>query len=969
MHDLDHTVGTYQLIRRLGTGGMGEVFLAWDPQLERQVAIKRIRAEKEVSPDALQRFRREARLAAALNHPAIVQIYHLLNEGELDHIVMEYVPGANLRQTLDGGPLPFPEGLDLALELTDGLAYAHRHGILHRDLKTENVLLSEGGQPKIADFGIARRLLSESPDPTVTAPGQTPGTCRVMSPEQARGDRLVNSSDLFSLGVLLYESFTGKSPFLAASPVETLLNVIEKPHPPALEVHPDLPPELSALIDHLLEKDPLLRPRNAEEAMARLREIAEAMGDRGATAGSLTASSWHSRSLQTRAGSQTTGSQTTVISDSVSYASHRPEAAPPTRKRTQERRNGGWLAVGGVVMVIVLGLFFVTLRPPQPAPLTVAILPTEVQGSVEEAALQTLMFGIPFEVHRALLSLEHLIPVTADELSPTAAARTHGADEVLVTRLVCPAGSCYSELRRLSGRDARVLWTSSRIELPLDMPLNAARAIALEARKGYANHRSIAAQPELEARPEDYARWLELKRRFKSGDPQGFATETALAELTAIRDHSPRFVDTYLLAAEILVHRFRTTGEAADAASALVWIERAESTVGDHPEVLFKRSYIELQVDRLAAAEATLERLEAVAPTDVRLLSRRADLLERRGRPAEALTLRRRAAKLQPSCARLRNLARKALESGDLELTRHSLDGLFARCPDHQGGQMLLATVELYHGDPGVAAELFERLAQHTSAQHTSGLVAEINLGLARLLLGAPDRAAQSFEQALGQAPENPMLIANLADARDLQGRREEALTLYRQVIELHQQPTAGTDHGRLSRLALAQAQLGEPLAAVAAIEEALRLAPEETQIALDAALVYTLIGDYTSAFRQAQRAMARGLSPHWLCLPWFDRLRLHADYGQPFKELLPECYGASDGGNVAKVSSSSGSGSKTMVGSTTRSCSIASSRIRSRSAVSSPASIRASTACREMAGSSSMSSASRASSSDSEAA
>ena len=213
-------IGPYQILKRIGVGGMGEVFLAYDSRLDRRVAIKRIRPGPEVTPVSRERFRREARLAARLSHSAIVQVYDILEEEGSEYIVMEYVEGATLRDQVRRGPMDVRAALELARELAAGLDTAHRQGILHRDLKTENVLIPTSGGAKILDFGIAKRLLDSEEEGSLTAESSILGTCRAMSPEQARGEPLDSSTDLFSLGVLLYETLTGTSPFEAESQVE-----------------------------------------------------------------------------------------------------------------------------------------------------------------------------------------------------------------------------------------------------------------------------------------------------------------------------------------------------------------------------------------------------------------------------------------------------------------------------------------------------------------------------------------------------------------------------------------------------------------------------------------------------------------------------------------------------------------------------------------------------------------------------
>ncbi|HKH44120.1 MAG TPA: serine/threonine-protein kinase, partial [Thermoanaerobaculia bacterium] len=276
MSEIPQKIGPYRVLQQLGVGGMGEVFLAYDERLDRRVAIKRIRLEEVPStPDQRERFRREARVAARLNHPAIVQVYDILQEGDGEHIVMEYVEGTSLYALASQGPLNLPLALRLAREIADGLDTAHHEGIVHRDLKTENVLVTRSGHAKISDFGIAKQLLA-GPEPTLTQGNIVLGTYRAMSPEQARGAAVDHRSDLFSLGVLLYEILAGRSPFAAENPLATVNRIIFHTPAPVRSLRPEVPEEVSSLVDQLLQKDAFLRPRSAGEVRSRLEALTAA---------------------------------------------------------------------------------------------------------------------------------------------------------------------------------------------------------------------------------------------------------------------------------------------------------------------------------------------------------------------------------------------------------------------------------------------------------------------------------------------------------------------------------------------------------------------------------------------------------------------------------------------------------------------------------------------------------------------
>ena len=260
-------LGRFRIVADLGRGNMGEVMLAEDTLLGRRVAIKRLHAELLGDPRHRERMRNEARIAVQFDHPAIVRVLDLLCEDGADHIVMEYIPGPSLRALRNRGALAISYVVQIACELTDALQHVHACGVIHRDLKLENVLTTRDGRPKLNDFGVACSA------ECIDGPGEIVGTPRAMSPEQVAGEPIDPRSDLFSLGVLLYELVAGASPFAAEGPIETMQRVLHDLAPSLAEAHPDVPPALASLVDHLLAKDPAHRPQSANEVAVRLRAL------------------------------------------------------------------------------------------------------------------------------------------------------------------------------------------------------------------------------------------------------------------------------------------------------------------------------------------------------------------------------------------------------------------------------------------------------------------------------------------------------------------------------------------------------------------------------------------------------------------------------------------------------------------------------------------------------------------------
>lgn len=260
------SLGPYRLGRRLGSGGMGEVFEAWDERLRRHVAVKRLRICGVGSDTAelRRRFLREARAVARLDHPAVVRIHDVLERPDGDWLVMERVAGQSLARLLETtGPLSVELCADLARQLVAGLECAHDQGLVHRDLKTENVMIADDGRAKLVDFGLAVDATADT-GPSA-AEGRVIGTARAMSPEQVLGRRVDRRADYFSLGVLLYECLTGTKPFAAATVNETLVRVCTHRPPKAESLRPEVPAELSEMIERCFEKDPACRPQDAAE--------------------------------------------------------------------------------------------------------------------------------------------------------------------------------------------------------------------------------------------------------------------------------------------------------------------------------------------------------------------------------------------------------------------------------------------------------------------------------------------------------------------------------------------------------------------------------------------------------------------------------------------------------------------------------------------------------------------------------
>jgi eukaryotic-like serine/threonine-protein kinase len=824
---LGREVSHFRIVAPLGRGGMGVVYRAVDLDLGRVVALKFLGSTATRTASDEERFRREARATAALDHPNVGTVYEVGEHEGRRFIAMAFYDGETLADRLAKAPgrrLESPEAASIAGQLAAALAAAHGAGIVHRDLKPENVMLLPDGRLKLLDFGLARSA-GASP---LTERGLAVGTAAYLPPEsfeRERGEETGPAGDLWAFGVLLYETLAGRRPF-GGEQRGMVHGILHEEPTPLAEIRPDLPPVLGRIVGHCLAKAPADRPANAREILAEL----------------ATAGLWQS-------------------TDSGSFG-----AAPISKEAPGPRARTGIFLAAALLAFLAAGIVvFLRTRPPAP-PVYVAVLEPKVSGPDPESEHTLIAANLQSAILRALAALEGIAAVESAQVKAVSGgtpeiARAVAAGEVVAAEAACSSDACRVRLRRLSGIDGRVLWTAA-LELPPSRPSLFAEAVATSIRQGYAERKLRFESAGLNVDEKDYAHYLALRQRLAAGED----FDRLLGELGALRAKAPGLIEVYFLEASVARRRFGESGERRYLDRGLAVARQARKLTPGDPRPLVNLFDLELLAGHLDAAEGLLDALEKIDPAAT--LLRRGQLAERRGNDAQAIELMSAAVRMQPSWRALLILANTEYRLGRLDAARGHLGELLERSPGNVEGLRTLAQIELLN-DPQRAIALLTELVDR---RPEPGALS--NLGLAFLLLRRTEEAEASFRRALLLAPTDPSAALNLADCLTLLGREREARDLYRGLLAATEREATLSNWPMLSVQAQARAHLGETNQAIETIQKALRLTPDNAQLAFEAAVVYIVIGDRGSALFHARRAAAHGLDPRWFAFSWFDPLR-----------------------------------------------------------------------------------------------
>jgi len=762
-------LGRYEIRSKIGEGGMGEVYLAHDTELDRRVALKILPTQLAANQERMRRFRQEAKAAAALNHPNIAHIYEIGDSNDVTFIAMEFIDGQTLRQLIRAGETELPKLLRYLQHTAEGLAKAHAAGIVHRDLKPENLMITREGHAKILDFGLAKLIEAQRPSSLSgqpsselstaiiqhqSTPGLILGTVGYMSPEQAQGRTkdIDHRSDIFSFGCILFEAVTGHRAFEGKDAVDSLNRIIREPVRSITDLRPDAPADLQRILRRCLAKDPEERYQAIKDVAIELKEVRRELQER-ATIGSLTESpDEHTFSEPV----------STVPPSSARTASGLSQASSAEFIFNELKRRKLWVFVGVVMVlgVIVLG-FYLRARNSEGAIDSIAVLPFENQN--HDANTDYLSDGVTESIINSLTQIPNLRVIARGssfrykgrDTDPVAAGHELGVRAVLTGRLLQRGDNLTVSAELVDVRDNKQLW-GDQYERKISDLLSVQREIATEISGSLRLKLSAPEQTRITKRytdnPEAYQ--LYLKGRFYWNKRTEEGVKKALDYFQEAIEKDPNYAlaytgiaDSYSLETMHIDVGSLSPSEAAPKAKAAAMkaLEMDSSLSEAHTSLAFIKLIFDWD---WTGSETEFKRALALNPNDAAAHHWYSHLLMAMGRSRESLAESKRALELDPAGVII------TVHLGWHYLNAHEYD---------LGINQLQKALEM---DPNFG-------------------VAHWYLGLCYEQKGKYPEAESELRKAQDLLKENAAITADIGHLYAVSGRKDQALKVIQELNEL----------------------------------------------------------------------------------------------------------------------------------------------------------------------------------------
>lgn len=852
-------IGRYLVTGRLGSGGMGVVYLATDERLGRQVAIKRL-VKNPSSSSAHRRIRQEALLLAQLNHSNVVQIYDVVEERDDVALVMEYVDGCSLshwQRERNPGPA---QKVRLLKQICNGLSRAHSIGIIHRDLKADNILIDSDNTAKIGDFGIAKNWREDS---DLTREQHIAGSWGAMSPEQAQGQPLDNRSDLFSLGVLAYQLLCGQNPFGDnESPYVLVDRIVNSQHPPASKLNPELPGALSQLLDRLLAKDPAHRPLNAAAVAAELEAIAVSLENRRPGSSdsrtiTITAEGYHRRKQQSG------GKYFKLIA--ATAASLLMGGAIALFAYTQRAAEGKYIAV-------------VSSEEEVGERKDVRLLNNNVLSAIKQGlANREGLYLVPYSESRQLRGQ----PLRQQ-------AQKLNAQLLLNPSFSCSAFHCDVSLELIDTESFSVIASrSTQLELSQTLESRTRTLQQLDFLLPQYSVKEGEAQSYISEG--DYRRYLELFER--RDDKRNL--EKLLRDLEALRVRAPNFPPLYQLYSDtMLEYRFLSRSEKATERLEQ-FLQKMPQRLSGLPEPLVTRTILAVDLREWKKARALLAQLKLILPDQATYYHVESLYHSSRDEYQEASQSIDRALALRINGSHLVQKAFILTMLGKMDEAKPYLEQALEINSKNADALTLLAANELDSGHSGETIRLLSEIApDQLSAIDT------LSLCYAYYLERRYELADKCFGKAANLAPGDADPLLYQSEIARQQAQPEKARQFAQKALA-----TAGDrdDWEGLLMRARALAELEQDSLAVETLLKARRMAPDDLYVNHNSAQVYISTNDLISAKVHIRKSLELGYSPRWYHTGRFTKICSHSGFTDLREEYPALCSKGAQNTQIAK--------------------------------------------------------------------
>ena len=678
-------LGPYEIIEAIGHGGMGEVYRARDPRLQRQVAIKTVASHLAADPKFRERFDREARAVAALSHPNVLAIHDVGSHEGIPYIAMELLEGETLRVRIAPTPLPVSMVLDYAVQIGRGLAAAHERGIVHRDLKPANIFVTRDGQIKLLDFGIATEPGGESGDEVTraaqTAPGELLGTAGYMSPEQARGERTDARTDIFSFGCVLYEMVSGRRAFGGDSRIETL-NAILKEHPADLgSVRADVPPQLDRIVRRCLEKVAENRFQTARDLAFALETLAH---DSGARAPTAVSSDTHSRAVNGRIAAAVAVTVTVGAATAVWWSVTRADSASAPAASTMP----------SLETPRVLAVLPFTNISSGGAGYFAAGMTEEVSGQLSKLSGLRVMSRTAVAAYKdARADLPRMVQELGVASVVTGTVREEGARVRVNVELIDAKSGQVIWADQSDHEGVDVFAAQSNIALRVAAALNASVTLDERARLGKPPTSSVAA----------YELLMRERRLTAKTFEERLAASIDLLQQAVQLD--PRFATAHAM----IAFRSYNQGAYGDLPALARGLASAQRAIEIDPQLGTAYHALALNLQQMGRLQEALPQYRKgveLTPSDIGILNDFSMGLVTAGRYDEALMFAKRALALAPNVGSTPyNVGGALLLLDDDARTERFLTPAAARFPNAHRIQVILTLLDLRRGRPQAAVE------------------------------------------------------------------------------------------------------------------------------------------------------------------------------------------------------------------------------------------------------------------------